>query len=86
MKPLILLLSVILAGCAAPEKPYVFKLDNPTPLMPATLKQPCGPIPELPEHVTMGDLVEHYNSLINLYTLCRLSNQAKIDWASQNKL
>ncbi|EDY2030057.1 hypothetical protein GTB64_004499 [Salmonella enterica] len=46
----------------------------------------CRPIPELPAKITMGALYENYSELVELYTTCRLANQAKIDWATQNGL
>ena len=86
MKPAILVLSILLAACTAPERPIPIIMDNPIPPMPATLKQPCALIPELPGPLTMGMLVEQYDLLVTQYTICRLSNQAKILWAIQNGL
>ncbi|EAO0118555.1 hypothetical protein EU642_22140 [Salmonella enterica] len=86
MKRIIPLLSVILAACAAPEPPVVIKMDNPLPPMPAALKMACRPIDELPDHVTMGVLFEHYAELVDRYTTCRIANQAKIDWAGAHGL
>lgn len=86
MRTSILALCVILAGCTASQPPIAIKMDNPIPPMPVTLKQPCALIPELPDTLTMGTLVEQYDMLVNQYTICRLSNQAKILWAIQNGL
>ncbi|EIP9220991.1 hypothetical protein LT875_002437 [Salmonella enterica] len=86
MKKLIPLVCLILWGCSAPKPLPAIQVENPVPPMPQVFKQPCGAIQELPDVVSMGVLVEHYNDLIQLYTVCRLHNQAIIDWAGQHGL
>ncbi|EDZ0840663.1 hypothetical protein GJ904_23095 [Salmonella enterica] len=86
MKRLIPLVCVFLWGCSASKPLPAIQIEKPIPLMPKVLKQPCSAIQELPDSVTMGVLVQHYNDLVELYTVCRLHNQAKIDWADQHGL
>jgi hypothetical protein len=86
MKTIIALLCLILTACAAPQPTIHMKMNNPIPPMPGSLRMACKPIPEFPDKVTMGVLFEEYNDLVDLYTLCRLANQAKIDWATSNGL
>lgn len=57
-------------------------MNSPIAPMPGALRRACVPIPDFPEVVTMGTLFEHYNTLMDLYTLCRINNQAKITWAT----
>lgn len=86
MKTILLMICMILGSCSAPETPVRFTLDTAIPPMPGSLRMACRPIPELPAKITMGALYENYSELVELYTTCRLANQAKIDWATQNGL
>ncbi|EAB4417277.1 hypothetical protein D7B12_17760 [Salmonella enterica] len=86
MKRMIPLMILLLTSCAASERLPAIQIENPIPMMPPSIKTACRAIQELPEVVTMGILVEHYHALIENYTICRLYNQAKIDWANQHGL
>lgn len=81
-----LVLSGILTGCSAPETPITVHMDPAIPPMPAPLRRACPLIPDIEDELDMGKLLSGYSKLVDLYTQCRLSNQAKIDWAKHSGL
>ncbi|EBJ6658316.1 hypothetical protein D0Q53_20585 [Salmonella enterica] len=79
-------LIAILTGCSAPETPITVHMDPAIPPMPAALRRACPLVPDVEDELDMGKLLAGYSKLVDLYTQCRLSNQAKIDWATHSGL
>lgn len=79
-------LCAILTACSAPETPITVHMDSAIPPMPAALRRACPLVPDIEDELDMGKLLTSYSKLVDLYTQCRLSNQAKIDWATHSGL
>jgi hypothetical protein len=81
MMRLSVVLSVLaLAGCTT--KPTVY-VETSRPVPDASLLSECPPIPSLPKPATMGDLLEHDDALIGLYSECAAANAAKATYIRQ---
>ena len=84
MKRILLSVGILLiTACNARQPVYV---DKPSTTLPPVLKTLCSPVQELPAHITMGTLYEHYSQLVHQYTECRIMNKAKVDWANSQEL
>lgn len=72
-----LLCGLMLAGCAPAP---VIRVDATRAPVPAGLMAQCDGIPPLKTPATMGDLLEHDDSMVGLYTVCAQKNASKADY------
>lgn len=69
----------VLALAACTPAP-VIRVDATRAPVPAGLMSQCAGIPALKTPATMGDLLEHDDSMIGLYAVCAQKNASKVDY------
>lgn len=81
MKSLMLVATLILAGCTGNSKPTpTVIVADAKPKASALVKQRCAPLPDDIDGDAMGDLYKGYTFLQGLYAECSQRDGAKADW------